>query len=257
MAAQKGRHRRARAREGDVGQLDPGGLVQHLGPQVVGGAAAAPPHGHGARFFLGIGDQILEGLELAVFPHDEDVGGAFEDVDLLQVERVVSGVAAGERLQDDVGKVVPRDGVPVGLAFYEFRPADRSAATDFIRDDDPILVMLLQRLLLEAGRDVGLAAGIEADDVGEGFARVLIGLGGGKEKQRGEYHRERNDALQETVPSHTRTSSLRKRHWGLGLRRYPKRHALSTQILFPPPGGYARLLPCGKRYWSTPVSVPG
>jgi hypothetical protein len=66
-----------------------------------------------------------------------------------------------------MGQVVPGDGVAVGLALNQFRPAEGPPATDLVVDVHVLAEDLLQGLFLESGGNVRLSAGIETDVIGD------------------------------------------------------------------------------------------
>ena len=177
-----------------------------MAPSLLAVLLPLPPRVKTPGLRLGRGDEILQGLVRAVAPDDQDVRGALEHVDLLDVERLVPGVPAQHRLQDDVGKVVARQGVAVGLGLDQFRPSHGAAAADLVADDDPFLVILLQHRLLDARRDVRLAPGVEADDVGERFARIVRRHGGCDQQQNRHRHGCRQRKALRNKRSHTRPS---------------------------------------------------
>jgi len=193
MAAQKGGNRRTGPAEGDVGQLDARSLVEHAGPQIIRrGAGAAPASEDAGGLFFGGLDEVLQGLVRAVLADEQDIRRALEHIDLLEVQRVVPGIAHLHRLDDRVGQVVPGDRVPVGLGPGQFRPAERPAAADLVGDGDIDAKGLLQGGLLESRGDIRLAAGIETDFVSDAFARELVRRGGRSDQNQG-HHGAKND----------------------------------------------------------------
>ena len=76
-----------------------------------------------------------------------------------------------------MGQVVPGDDVAIGLGLDQLRPAEGPAAADFVVNGDVHAEDLLQRLFLEPGGDVRLAAGIETDVVGDPFVGETSRIG--------------------------------------------------------------------------------
>ena len=136
MASQEGRHGGTGSAEGDVRQFDARSLVEHGGSQIVCRRGGAAPHSDNAGgVLLGVIDEVLQGLKGTVLPDHQDIRGALEHIDLLEVQGLITGIAHFHGLDDGVGKVVTSDRVAVWLALDQFRPAEGSPASDLVGDD--------------------------------------------------------------------------------------------------------------------------
>ena len=106
------------------------------------------------RVLLGVIDEVFQGFKGTVIPDHQDIRGALEKIDLLEVQGLIPGIAHFQRLEDSVGKVVTGDCVAVWLGLDQFRPADGAPASDLVSDNHILSEILFQGCLLDAGGDV-------------------------------------------------------------------------------------------------------
>ena len=164
LLAEQRRVRRPGAAERHVGGLDAGELVELLLREVVGRVGARTRQRGRAGRLLGRLDEVLQRLERAVGRDHQRVGRVVEPVDGGDLVGLVAHVLL-QRLQHDVRQVGAHHGVAVARHAVELRPAGRAAGAGLVLDRQALAGELLEHRLLQACRDVGLAARAERDDV--------------------------------------------------------------------------------------------
>ena len=120
--------------------------------------------------------------------------GQKRTVDALIVGAGLSGAACAKRLVDAGYEV------PVRLFVDQVGPPDRSAAAGLVLDNNLDAQVLFQQRLLPAGFQVGLAARIKRNLVGDRFGRIGFGRRRGIESQNSNHTENGNDEILHSVP---------------------------------------------------------
>ena len=152
----------------------PAALPSMVVPRSFADEVPLPPTVKTPGELLGGLDEVLEGLVGAVIPDEQDIRGALEHVDLLEVQGLVPGIPHLQGLENRMGQVVARDRVSVGFGLDQFRPAEGPAAADLVVDRDIDAEDLLQGCLLKSCGDIRLPAGVETDVIGDPLAGELL-----------------------------------------------------------------------------------
>lgn len=178
-AAEHVLQRRGAALVGHVHGVDPGDVVQQFAGQVRGGAGAGGGEVQLAGLALGLGDELAERFHAGAGGHHEHVREGHAHGDGGQVlQRVVAHLHHVGRDAQRAHGAEQQHGT-IRRAVGDPGMGELAARAGLVLDDDALADVFAQLLGDDAGRDVGRAAGSEADHEGHGFlGREVLRMGG-------------------------------------------------------------------------------
>ena len=162
---------------------------QRLGIELAHAARARGGEVDLSGALLEIGHQFGKGLHRHAGVHDQHIGLAAQDGDVLEVlDRVVAQVGLHQRIGQVAALRRGDQRIAVGLGARDELCAYRAARAGFVFHDDGHAQGAAQRFGVLAGHDVDRAAGRERHDQRDGAGRVFVSGESGQRGGAGQAH---------------------------------------------------------------------